>query len=173
MLPTKLLGFPTESVTSVTGRHSTAPVVLESSEINRVCISIMAPFTATTVSYHPVTILACLLIAALALKRVYYELTTGNRRRAMIRENGCQPPIWLDHQGIWGKLLGVDVMKALMSSAKVGRLHQEGRKRNFTGRNTLMFRILRQKIVMTIEYVIQISRPPVQQHAKSSADRRT
>ena len=71
----------------------------------------------------------------------------------MIRENGCKPPTWFNHQGILGSLFGVDVMKAFLSSAKAGRMHQDSRKRNFTGRNTVIFRILRTKVITTIEYV--------------------
>jgi hypothetical protein len=96
--------------------------------------------------------LSCLVIAALLLKRIYYELTTGSRRRAMIRENGCKPVVWFEHQGIMGNLFGLDVMKALLGSAKRGSLHQESRLRNFSGRNTVIFRILRNKFIMTIEY---------------------
>lgn len=111
----------------------------------------MAPLTETA-AYHPLATLSCLVVAAFVLKRLYYELTTGSRRRAMIRENGCKPVVWYDHQGILGNLIGLDVMKALLGSAKRGSLNQEGRKRNFTGRNTIMFRILRDKFIMTIEY---------------------
>lgn len=111
----------------------------------------MAPLTAT-ITYHPVAFLACFVVAAFALKRLYYELTTGSRRRAMIRENGCKPVVWYEHQGVLGKLFGVDIMKALLGSAKRGTLHQESRIRNFTGRNTVMLRILRNKVIFTIEY---------------------
>jgi len=104
-------------------------------------------------AFHPLAVLSCLVIAGFVLKRLYYELTTGSRRRAMIREHGCKPVVWYEHQGILGKLFGVDVMKALLGSAKRGSLHQESRIRNFTGRNTVMFRILRSKFIMTIEYV--------------------
>jgi len=110
----------------------------------------MAPLTAT-VPYHPLAVLVGLLVGGFVLKRLYYELTTGSRRRAMIRENGCKPVVWYEHQGILGKMLGVDVMKALLGSSKQGTLHQESRKRNFTGRNTVKFRILRNKVIMTIE----------------------
>jgi hypothetical protein len=110
----------------------------------------MAPLAAT-VSHHPVAILVGLLVGGLVLKRLFYELTTGSRLRAMIRESGCEPAVWYEHQGILGKLFGVDVMQALLGSGKKGTLHQESRTRNFTGRNTLMFRILRRKLIMTIE----------------------
>jgi hypothetical protein len=110
----------------------------------------MAPLIAT-VSYHPVALLVGLLLGGLVLKRLYYELTTGSRRRAMIRENGCKPVVWYEHEGVLGKTLGVDVMKSMLGSSKTGTLHQESRQRNFTGRNTVMFRILRRKVIMTIE----------------------
>jgi hypothetical protein len=110
----------------------------------------MAPLV-DIAGFHPLAVLSCLVIAGFVLKRLYYELTTGSRRRAMIREHGCKPVVFYEHRGIFGKLFGVDVMKALLGSAKRGTLHQESRIRNFTGRNTVMFRILRSKFIMTIE----------------------
>lgn len=111
----------------------------------------MAPLAESYAAYHPVTILACFAVAALVVKRVYYELTTGRHRRAMIREHGCKPVQWYEHKGIMGRLIGLDVIMELLSSAKTGTLHQRGRERNFKGRNTLKLRVGARDMVMTIE----------------------
>lgn len=50
-----------------------------------------------------------------------------------------------------GRLIGLDVIMELLSSAKTGTLHQRGRERNFKGRNTLKLRVGARDMVMTIE----------------------
>jgi hypothetical protein len=47
------------------------------------------------------------LVVFFAVKRLYYELTTGAARRAVIREHGCKPVYHWRHQGILGELLGL------------------------------------------------------------------
>jgi len=97
------------------------------------------------------TLLLVGLIALLALRRIHYELTTGARRRRMIRDNGCEPPVMFEHQGVLGRWLGIDVIKEVMRTAKEGTLHEHSRARNFTGRNTLELRMLLSKVVFTTE----------------------
>jgi hypothetical protein len=47
------------------------------------------------------------LVVFFAVKRLYYELTTGAARRAAIREHGCKAVYRWRHQGILGELLGL------------------------------------------------------------------
>ncbi|KAK6373919.1 hypothetical protein LTS17_007889 [Exophiala oligosperma] len=98
----------------------------------------------------PVLIIA--FVALFALHRIYFELTTGARRRRMIRENGCEPVYQYPHKGIGGKLLGLDVIKEMVKSGKEGRMHEATRLRNFSdGRKTLKVKVLRQRFISTIE----------------------
>jgi cytochrome P450 len=97
------------------------------------------------------TLLLVGLIALLALRRIHYELTTGARRRRMIRDNRCEPPVRFEHRGVLGRWLGIDVIKEVMRTAKEGTLHEHSRARNFTGRNTLELRMLLSTVVFTIE----------------------
>ena len=76
------------------------------------------------------------------LQYVYWQLTTGAQRRRMIRENGCEPVVRYENKGILGKLFGLDVIQATLSSAKQGRMCQQLRIRNYTGRNTVMHRLM-------------------------------
>jgi len=103
----------------------------------------MAVFPVPDVS-PPVVIVA--LVALFALVRIYHEMTTGARRRRMIRENGCEPVYHYPHKGVGGKLLGLDVIKEMVNSVKEGRMHETTRLRNFSnGRKTLKVKILRQR----------------------------
>lgn len=87
----------------------------------------------------PVILLAC--VALFALQRIYYELTTGARRRRMIRDNGCREVYHYPHKGILGKLYGWDVVKEMVQSGKDGRMHEATRLRNFAnGRYTVKLR---------------------------------
>jgi len=83
-------------------------------------------------------------VAVLALfifRRLVFELTTGRRRRKIIREYGCQEPYRYPHQGILGKLFGWDTIKARMKNGKEGRLLESNRIRNFkNGIKTLKVR---------------------------------
>lgn len=100
--------------------------------------------------FSPIFALVALL-TFLAVKRIYYELTTGAQRRKMIRDNGCEPPFHYQHEGVLGKLFGADVIRKLMASAKQGRMHSQARLRNFAVRNTIQTRILLTEIIFTIE----------------------
>lgn len=94
----------------------------------------------------PVPLAVGAVVALLVLHRLYYEMTTGARRRRMIRENGCEDVYVYPHRGIGGRLFGLDVIKEMVASGKEGRLHEASRLRNFSnGRKTLKFKILRQR----------------------------
>lgn len=83
-------------------------------------------------------------IALLVLKRVHYELTTGARRRRMIKEHGCQPAWQYPHKGILGKVLGLDLIKETIKAGKEERPNQAARERFFlNGRTTVRFHLLR------------------------------
>ena len=77
------------------------------------------------------------LIVVLAIRRVYYELTTGAARRAIIKEHGCEPVYHWPHRGILGKLLGLDVIREQIKDDKVGRTFEGNRQRLFMKRHTL------------------------------------
>ncbi|KAI9871651.1 MAG: hypothetical protein M1823_008384, partial [Watsoniomyces obsoletus] len=68
-------------------------------------------------------------------------------------EHGCEPVHKYSHEGFWGKLLGTDVILAMIASAKEGRMHEANRLRNWSNPkiNTLQVRSLRQDLVLTIE----------------------
>ncbi|KIX10328.1 uncharacterized protein Z518_01410 [Rhinocladiella mackenziei CBS 650.93] len=98
----------------------------------------------------PVIILS--LVVIFALRRIWYEMTTGARRHRMIRDHGCQPPYAYPHKGIMGKLWGLDVIKELVRSAKEGNMHEATRLRNWSGgRKTLTFKMLNKWMISTIE----------------------
>src|SRR5271163_3569307 len=101
------------------------------------------------------------LVAVFAMRRIHYELTTGARRRKMIRENGCQPVVHYQHQGILGKLFGVDVIHDLVSSARVGQMHQRTRIRNYSERSTIQFRML----FTECESIARFSEPSDDEHS--------
>lgn len=91
----------------------------------------------------PVPFVALCLVVAFALRRIYFELTTGARRRRMISENGCKEPYSYPHKGILGKLLGLDVIKELLKTGKEGRMLEASRERNFgKGHHTLRMKII-------------------------------
>lgn len=70
----------------------------------------------------------------------------------MIRENGCKEAYKYPHKGILGKLYGLDVIQEMVESGKEGRMHEATRLRNFkNGIKTLKFKIIRTKIISTIE----------------------
>lgn len=98
----------------------------------------------------PVVILA--LVAVYALHRLYYEMTTGARRRRLIRDNGCEDVYLYPHKGIMGKLYGVDVIREMVRSGKEGRMHEASRIRNWSnGRKTLKFNLAGRRVISTIE----------------------
>ncbi len=77
------------------------------------------------------------LVVFFAIKRVYYELTIGAARRAIIREHGCEPVYHWRHQGILGKLWGLDLMQQQIKDDKLGRTFKGARERFFAERNTV------------------------------------
>ena len=96
-------------------------------------------------SYMTLPTAVAVLLVLLVVRRLMWELTTGARRRRMIREHGCQPAYWYPHKGIQGKLLGLDVLNEALSQHKEGRFAEGARLRNFvnTGVRTLWQRMLR------------------------------
>jgi hypothetical protein len=96
-------------------------------------------------------ILLLAVVAILVLNRVYYELTTGARRRRMIREHGCQPVWQYPHKGILGKTLGLDLIKEIIKAGKEERPNQAAKERFFAdGHNTVQLRLLRSKCTMAM-----------------------
>jgi hypothetical protein len=91
-------------------------------------------------------ILFVAVVVLLGLHRVYYELTTGARRRKMIKEHGCQPVWQYPQKGILGKTLGLDLIKEIIKAGKEERPNQAAKERFFSnGRNTVQYRLLRSK----------------------------
>ena len=95
-------------------------------------------------------ILLIAIVGLLVLHRAYYELTTGARRRRMIKEYGCQPVWQYPHKGILGKALGIDLIKDIMKHGKAERPNQAARERFFLHHNTVQFRLLRGKCTATV-----------------------
>jgi hypothetical protein len=90
----------------------------------------------------PLVLVAC--VALFALQRIYFELTTGARRRQMIKDNGCEPIYHYPHRGLLGKWFGWDLIQDMQKSGREGRQHEATRHRNFPeGRYTTKLRILR------------------------------
>lgn len=77
------------------------------------------------------------LVVLFAIKSVHYELTTGAARRAIIKKHGCEPVYHWRHQGILGKLLGLDLIQQQMKDDKLGRTLEGIRQRLFAERNTV------------------------------------
>jgi hypothetical protein len=97
-------------------------------------------------------VLLVAVITLLVLKRVHYELTTGARRRRMIKEHGCQPAWQYPHKGILGKALGLDLIKEIVKAGKEERPNQAARERFFlNGRTTVQFHLLRTQCMMPRE----------------------
>lgn len=91
-------------------------------------------------------------VVLLALRRLYFELTTGAARRKMIRDHGCQPVWRYPHKGVLGNLLGLDMLQDIVASAKAGRMMERGRIRNFgSGHHTMQARVLWNTVYVTIE----------------------
>jgi hypothetical protein len=82
------------------------------------------------------------LVVFFALKRIYYELTTGAARRAIIKKHGCKPVYHYRHQGILGKLLGLDIIQQQIKDDKDGRTFEGARHMFFKDRNTVQIRSL-------------------------------
>lgn len=90
----------------------------------------------------PFTLLV--LVVFFSCYRIFFELTTGARRRRMIKENGCEPPYYYPHKGILGRLYGWDVITEMVKSSKEGRMNEANRLRNWgRGHKTLHTRIAR------------------------------
>jgi hypothetical protein len=99
---------------------------------------------AMSIPHVPVSVLVVAMVALLALHRIYFELTTGARRRRMIKENGCEPVVWYPHKGIMGKLMGLDMIQELIQSGKQGRMLEASRLRNYANdRRTVKFKIMK------------------------------
>lgn len=90
-------------------------------------------------------------IVLLALRRIYYELTIGAKRRAIIKEHDCKPIYHWPHTGILGKLLGLDIIRLQLRDDKVGRSFEGMRHRFFTDRNTLQARSMGLNVIHTVE----------------------
>lgn len=83
---------------------------------------------------------------------IYFELTTGARRRRMIAEKGCEPPYKYPHKGLLGRWLGIDVLREFVRTGREGRMQEASRLRNFTnGIKTLQTRRLLSASLVTIE----------------------
>jgi hypothetical protein len=94
-----------------------------------------------SVPHVPLPVILIGIIAVYVLRRLFYEMTTGARRRQMIKDNGCEEVVWYPHKGIMGKLYGLDVIKEMVKSGKDGHMHEATRLRNFAnGRNTVMIK---------------------------------
>ncbi|KAJ9611983.1 hypothetical protein H2200_003578 [Cladophialophora chaetospira] len=109
----------------------------------------MAAFSVTQL---PVPVVLVAFVTLFALHRVYFELTTGARRRRMIKESGCEPIVWYPHKGIMGNLLGADLIKDMIKSGKEGRMHEASRIRNFgDGKKSIRVRLAKNNVINTIE----------------------
>ncbi|ERF72436.1 hypothetical protein EPUS_06065 [Endocarpon pusillum Z07020] len=91
------------------------------------------------------------LVVFVAIKRIYYELTTGAARRAIIKENGCEPVYHWRHQGILGKLLGLDLIQQQIKDDKLGRTFEGVRQRLFAERNTVQTTSMGIELIQTAE----------------------
>lgn len=104
---------------------------------------------------HPILTpfnLAVLALATYGLHTLYFQLTTGARRRRMIAERGCKPPYHYPHKGILGRWLGLDVLKEMMRTGREGRMQEGTRLRNFAnGTYTVQSRRLLQEGYITCE----------------------
>jgi cytochrome P450 len=112
----------------------------------------MAPsFTSFTASLFPAVLFAP--VTLLIIHLLYTNITTYTARRKLIKEHGCEPVHKYSHKGFWGKLLGTDVIMAMIASANEGRMHETNRLRNWSNPkiNTLQVRSLRKDLVLTIE----------------------
>jgi len=91
------------------------------------------------ISAVPLQLIIGSVVVLLIAKRILYELTTGAKRRRMIRDNGCQPPFHYPHKGVLGKLLGIDTMREVLRTNKEGTMQSSSRIRNYVnnGVNTL------------------------------------
>ena len=85
----------------------------------------------------PASILAIYALVFFVLKRVYFELTTGASRRALIKKNGCQPVVRYPHKGLLGKLFGLDTLLEGMHDAKEGHLFRNARPKLFKNQHTV------------------------------------
>jgi cytochrome P450 len=102
-------------------------------------------------SLFPAILLAPLTL--LSLHFIYKTLNTRASRRKLIREHGCEPVPKYAHKGILGKLLGTDVIKEMVASAKKGNMHETNRHRNWSNPkiNTLQVQALGRATIVTIE----------------------
>jgi hypothetical protein len=86
--------------------------------------------------------IVCYLVVFFAFKRIYYESTTGAARRAIIKGHGCKPVHHYRHQGILGKLLGLDIIRQQIKDDKDGRTFEGARDLLFKDRNTIQIKSL-------------------------------
>ena len=97
---------------------------------------------AMSIPHVPIPVILIAIVALYAIRRIYYELTTGARRRKTIKDNGCEEVVWYRHQGILGKLFGLDYVKAMVEAGKEGRMHEATRIRNWSdGKKTMKVKL--------------------------------
>lgn len=88
-------------------------------------------------------LLSLAVLALVSLRFIYRTLTSRLRRRKMTQEHGCQPAYQYQHEGILGKTLGLDVMRAMSKASKEHRGNEAARERFFMGgHNTVQFHLL-------------------------------
>lgn len=112
----------------------------------------MAPsFTNFTVSLFPGILLAP--FALLFFRFLYACIVTHTNRRKLVRENGCEPVYKYPHNGIMGKLFGLDVIREMIATAKEGRMLEANQTRNWSNPKitTQLVRSLRRDTILTIE----------------------
>jgi hypothetical protein len=64
------------------------------------------------------------LVVFLIIKRIYYELTSGAARRAIIKRHGCEPVHHWQHRA-FGKLFGLDLVQQQYKDDKAVRTCEE------------------------------------------------
>lgn len=96
--------------------------------------------------------IAAAIAAALFLARwILWQLTTGAARRRMIQENGCRPAKHYQHQGILGKLFGIDFVLFRWKATKSKHSHEAIREALFSQHKTLQITALHKEIFITVE----------------------
>jgi len=93
--------------------------------------------------YLSLSVLLAVLAALFLVKKIHFELTTGARRRRMIKEYGCQPVYHWPHKGILGKLFGFDLIQESVKAGKEKRLVRATRQRFFLERKTVAFHLIK------------------------------
>ena len=95
-----------------------------------------------SIPHIPFSAILIAIVAFVVFRRVYFELTTGARRRQMIKQNGCEEAKWYPHKGIMGNLFGLDLVKDMIESGREGRLNEASRIRSWSdGKFTMKLRL--------------------------------